>query len=426
VTLPALVRTSSYITDPAYFAYPLNALHKLSASWTTETGETDSDVPNWPGGLAYTTYRKPQVFTTNFTSTLSSNLVNEARFGIRYNKTNIDAPFEQDRFKADAQQWMMPGSNGYTALISPGAAGSQYVFGGSLNGYFNTNPGQYNGNTSKLYSYGDTVSWTRGKHSLKFGGELRFTSTSGYNNVAGGMVVFPFPTVFGGAGGNQSPLATTGNTPQLPAASLLTTPRTNATNMLYLFAGSVNNAQMLYWIDSQNDVESGTWQDATTAPNGRKYRNSIQNEYSGFIKDDWKATNDLTLNLGVRWDFYGSPYIGSGLTSSVANLGDGLWGTFRTAGENVWERWLTPGNIFLTGYGPNGTLTCALPSCDPAKLVQIEFIGPKTKNPNKVAVPRDWNNFGPAAGFAWQLPWFAPGSTTCGAATRSRSVERES
>lgn len=393
----------------------INAKHKLSSNWSTETGKTDSDVPNWPGGLGYTTARTPQVFTTNFTSTLSPNLLNEARFGIRYTKANIDAPFEQDRYKQPAQEWMLPGSNGYTGIVSPGVnvtGGQNFSFGGSANGIFNTNPGQYNGNTSKLYNYGDTVSWTRGKHSLKFGGEIRFTSTNGYNNVAGGGVVFPFPTIQGGAGNNVSLLGTAGNTPLLPASSLVGTPRANSVGLLYFLAGSVNQAQMLYWIDSQNDVTSGKWQDVTTAPNGRKYRNSIQNEYSGFAKDDWKVTKDLTLNLGLRWDFYGSPYIGSGLTSTVAGLGDGLWGTFLTGGDNVWERWLTPGNIFLSGYGPNGTLTCALPSCDPSKAVNLEFIGPKTQNPSKIAVPNDWNNFGPAVGFAWQVPGFAPGSTT--------------
>jgi hypothetical protein len=44
--------------------------------------------------------------------------------------------------------------------------------------------------------------------------------------------------------------------------------------------------------------------------------------------------------------------------------------------------------------------------------MQVEFIGPNSPNPNKTAWPKDKNNFGPAIGFAWQLPWFGEGRTT--------------
>src|SRR5262249_45001925 len=159
--------------------------------------------------------------------------------------------------------------------------------------------------------------------------------------------------------------------------------------MLYFLAGSVNNVQQLYWIDHQSDVTNGTWQDVTTAPNGRKYRNTIENEWSAFVKDDWKATRDLTLNLGLRYEFYGSPSNGSGLTATAAGLGDGLWGTFRTGSGNPFERWLSPGSVYLTGYGPNGTLSCVMPTCDPSKMTTVEFIGPGTTQPGKKAVPSD-------------------------------------
>jgi hypothetical protein len=40
-------------------------------------------------------------------------------------------------------------------------------------------------------------------------------------------------------------------------------------------------------------------------------------------------------------------------------------------------------------------------SCDPNLLTSIEFVGPKTPNPDKLAYPSDMNNFGPAIGFSY-------------------------
>jgi len=98
---------------------------------------------------------------------------------------------------------------------------------------------------------------------------------------------------------------------------------------------------------------------------------------------------------------------------------------------------LSPGDLYFTGYGTNGTgqftnglgsgavsLNCSTtavganasrlpaPNCDPNQLSNIEFIGPNSPNPNKTIIPRDRNNFGPAIGFAWQVPWFGQGRTT--------------
>ncbi len=40
-----------------------------------------------------------------------------------------------------------------------------------------------------------------------------------------------------------------------------------------------------------------------------------------------------------------------------------------------------------------------------------EFVGPRTVNPDKTLYRDDWNNLGPAVGFAWDLPWLGAGKT---------------
>jgi hypothetical protein len=383
-----------------------NPKYRLSAGWSYERNDSENSTPYWPDALSNVIKRYPQVITANFTSVLSANLFNEARFGLRRQKTDIILPWESDRLREEAMRYTIAGSDDFFAVVNPGFGA--YAFGG-LNGVMNvfqfTQPPV--GHVSPLYTYADALSWTMRKHAFKMGAELRFARSNTYNPFP---LNLSYPRVAGGPGGNTSRL----NNAITALPGRLAISRNNASSMQYFLAGSVNNATMLYWIDDPSDVTNGTWEDVRTK--GKKYRDERQDEWAVFWKDDWKVRHNLTLNLGLRYEYYGSPYISSGFASTPADQGDGLWGAFRGGGGNPFERWLSPGNVYLTGYGPNvsaaDALKCAPPACDPNTLTTIEFVGPNSTNPGKRVIPADRNNFAPAVGFAWRLPWFGEGKTT--------------
>jgi hypothetical protein len=401
--------------------------HRISGSWSYQRDDSADFVAAWPGGLNGETRRRPQVLTVTAASTLSPSILNEARFGFRRSKTGrFIAPESQDSsVRSGADEWYLQGGasliNGeiYPVGFNPAGVG---------NGFIGITS-QSSGDTTPLYDWADTLSWSRGKHAFKFGGEFRRTSSNGFNSTGGNTI----PIVTGGASaGLTSSLAATGNTgifaTQLTeflaaAPTGQTAARAASANLLYFLNASIQSASQLYWIDDSSDVQNGVWEDMATR--GKKYRDQHANEYSLFWKDDYKFTEDLTLNLGIRYDYFGSPYIGSGFTSAAVGLGAGLFGTGRATTDGLFDRWLTPGNTFLTGYGSSvsgaNALACVkgvtqstlLPvsTCDPDLLTQIEFVGPNTPNPKKVVIPVDRNNFGPAVGFAWQVPWFGKGRT---------------
>src|SRR5207253_3500083 len=124
----------------------------------------------------------------------------------------------------------------------------------------------------------------------------------------------------------------------------------------------------------------------------QRIRELNQKEASFFFKDDWKASRHLTLNLGLRWEYYGVPYVSDGLTTSLVGGGNALFGI---SGRGF-DSWMKPGPV----------------SYDPKQLTQLTFVGPGSPNPNLLAWKQDKNNFGPAVGFAWQVPWFGEGQTT--------------
>lgn len=134
-------------------------------------------------------------------------------------------------------------------------------FGGAVNdvgitGIGNTWQGHYTGATGV---YGDQLTWTKGRHTLTFGGEFRamqINSTSG-----SGALTFSF---------NPN---TTGD----PSASY-------ANEVGFGFASFLLG-------DAVSATESTPFN-----LHGRRKGMSL------YAQDDWKATRKLTLNLGLRWD----------------------------------------------------------------------------------------------------------------------------
>jgi hypothetical protein len=402
--------------------------HKLSAGYTYEVSGGATAVGFWPEQYTGETKRRPHVLTTNYTATLSPTLLNEARFGIRITQTDSLAAYENSikEIRDGAREFLLTGgsslytseSTPFDVLFDPGLG--LFRWSGD-NAPFETGFGAL-GNFNPLYNFADTVRWTRGAHALRLGGELRLTRSNGFN-----FLPRPIPLLQGGAGnlpGSQTGIFASTETGGLPG--LTTGMRDDARELMYFMAGSLGSGNQGYWINSPDDVDNAKWEDYITAE--RKYRDQRNVEYAAFFQDDWKITRNLTLNLGLRYEYYGVPYLKGGFTSTSVGLGHGLFGVGRANGD-VFDNWLQPGSVFLAGYGgtPAGTTTatalrCAsgvqqspnLPtsSCDPSKLTTLEFVGPDTPNPDKGVQHPDRNNFGPAVGFAWQVPWFGEGKTT--------------
>lgn len=79
--------------------------------------------------------------------------------------------------------------------------------------------------------------------------------------------------------------------------------------------------------------------------------------YAAYIQDDWKVSNSLTLNIGVRYEPYTVPTEVNGKLANQRNLMDLL-----TRGDPLWKNssWKDFGPRFGFAYSPGGTGTTAI------------------------------------------------------------------
>jgi hypothetical protein len=384
--------------------------HKLATSYTYETVDADDTYEGWSDSFEGRVQRKPQVLSVNMTSTLTPNIVNEGRFGMTRQGTNVlhatSVPGRGEELidllpKSTGglpvlTQWCTPA--GFFAPVTMSWCGEN----GGLVGARGNGPSATDTiDTSPRWTVADTLSWSKGRHSFRFGGTY-IKASSKAETTGSSIVDHAFPVAFLGA----APLAP--NTafdigtadgwralnPALSAspdcvaamAQCLVTANSNRMRDLLLFLnGSMGSIEQGRFINSPSQVGTA-WNDPL-AGELVQVRDLQQHEVNFFFKDDWKVTNNLTLNLGMRWDYYGVPYDKNGMALSIVGGGANLFGRSGAGFEN----WLRIG--------------------ERGQDVEFIFVGPNSPNPDLGVYERDLNNFGPAVGFSYNVPWLGQDRT---------------
>jgi Carboxypeptidase regulatory-like domain/TonB dependent receptor len=208
-------------------------------------------IPNW-------------TTVVNWVWTPSSNVVNEARLGYTRNGQLL-LPFDRNVF-ADGKSYALN-----TGVTNYGGFPTVTINGfGAQIGSWRGRPVENGPNP--FYDFTDSVSYLRGKHAFKFGGEYAHIETdSAVHDTRGRIDFLGAATTLSAGGGCVDP--------QGPGF-------TKSTPLEDFFSGCSGQGTLL----TGNAIRKMTWFDA-----------------AGFVQDDWRLTSKVIVNLGLRYS-YTSPF----------------------------------------------------------------------------------------------------------------------
>lgn len=328
----------------------LNDRHRLAFSYNLErsdewNGFMPQPFPTSPGGDVI---QKDNLYSATLTSVLRPTVLNEFRAGVLRPLFRFNAPWE-------VASGALPTFAANPYLIDFLTVADPIDIGNDPQGRISPN-----------YQFFNKTSITSGKHNLKFGGQAWFVSSNGFNS----FTVMPRALI--GQGG----VAYTG----VPGIPGIGQNLALAQNTLANLTGTVTSVQQA--------LNSPGGPNPAFLPGEGKQRLWRAPEFAFFFQDDWKIAKDVTLNLGIRYEYYGVPSDRNGRTASLAGGSAGLFGI---SGRDL-------GALFRPGLA-EGSLTQAI------------LVGPNSPNPSQRLYNRDWNNWSPAVGIAYNLPWFGAGKT---------------
>jgi Carboxypeptidase regulatory-like domain/TonB dependent receptor/TonB-dependent Receptor Plug Domain len=204
-------------------------------------------------------------FTFNDVYSLTPSLINNARYGYtraRAHQTPISEGFDPGRLGFPSYILDTAPIGAFPRLnFDAGAQGlgrASEITDGQIGGDGNNQP-------RDTQTIADTMTWLKGAHSVKFGGEYRLIRFFAFqfSNPAG---TYDF-----------SRAQTRGPNPAVQPANVLETGSSFASFLLGIPSG-------------------GSKQQVTPI--------TVYHHYgAAFLQDDWKVARSLTLNLGVRWDY---------------------------------------------------------------------------------------------------------------------------
>jgi hypothetical protein len=255
--------------------YTINSKHRISGMyWTGDYRATGQDHPIVNNLFNTGIYVISRTAVGNWIWTPSSTLVNEFRIG--YDSVS-------QGFTIGDQQIIPDGSGGLCTATGCGGKGyplnSGVTIGGGLpfiqiagfTGGGGAGLGNPNGTRpgltgpSPYYDFQDSISYLRGKHALKFGGEVTHIEADQVTtDFRGALVLF--------AGG------------QTPGITDCTDPKNNPISC------------------PLEDFFSGTPQKGIVNI-GHGIRTMKWMHYAGFVQDDWRIKPRWMLNLGLRYEY---------------------------------------------------------------------------------------------------------------------------
>ena len=221
-------------------------------------------IPGYLGGIADGTstsawgrqFLKSYSFVLGYTHIFTPTLVNDFHLGFIRNYSYA----EQDPFGQNAADQFVPGIPN-----NPAIAGGVPLTTFSNFGFIGSPDFLPKRQIPQQYQYSDTISWTHGAHSFKFGGTLWA----------------PMRNIFQDEPGTRGDLGFTGVFTSCAAAGGATCPSKSGLSYADGLLGLTQSTQLtnVFFVDQR------LWM------------------LAGFAEDDWKVTRKLTLNLGLRYDF---------------------------------------------------------------------------------------------------------------------------
>ncbi|HTW78101.1 MAG TPA: TonB-dependent receptor [Terracidiphilus sp.] len=310
----------------------------------------------------------------SFTTPIHSNMVNEARVGIQMFRNYIGSE------PAPSSVWSLglpkyPGAGGWPQFYWTDV-NQPYL----SNGIQSQNP-QWSPNQNA--TLGDNYSWTRGRHEMKFGFQVvnSRVNTLDQQNPSGDYE-------FAGGYTGLQPAGTSlySNASDLPSQAAADTGAALADMLL----GDVDVAQL----------------------NIDPIFHTRQTDYDAFAQDNFKLSPRLTLNLGVRWEYW-SPFDDAGGQASTIDLNHSASCVIPASLGNASGTPCVPlGSTGFPAWFSQSTPMTVIPNGgkgqNPALLAAFAAAGMPLETASQAGIPNSlWNmpknNWAPRLGFAYQI-----------------------
>jgi len=350
-SLPATYKEHQAVGN---FDYIINQKNTFSGRWSYFNALTNAPMgcnsalclPGSPSVAPSIT----QYIVGKLTTSLSSNLVNEARFSLQRIVTTPQnlIPF------TDAQVGIAPVEPTVPYLNTMTISGLM-AWGARL--------GNATDKWNTSYQVADQISWSHGKHTIRTGFEYeRDRQNWHFPGLAIGALTFKTFQDF--------LLGLPGCAPGISASACATSAAAGITN------GT-----------AQSNISTSGVSVGITPPGGEDYQYRAPTA-SAFVQDDFKIRSNVTLNLGVRWEYNGLNWAANGentnvLTSLISLVPNSQLGT--TAATGTLAGFMVPSNFNFAAY--------------PAPPVGGLF-----QNRTRIATLNNppLRNFGPRIGVAWK------------------------